>query len=121
MNRIAVNTRALAEPVTGIQRYMQEILSRMGPTVDRLAPAGRAGGARGMLWDQFVPPRRLRGRLLWSPSSTGPLSVERQVVTAHDAIILDHPEWFHPAAAALSRFILPRLVRRARRVIAVSE
>ena len=108
MNPIVVNTRPLAEPVTGIQRYMQEILSRLGSAVDRLAPASRTGGARGLLWDQLVLPRWLQGRLLWSPSSTGPLSVAQQVVTVHDVIALDHPEWFHPVSAELSRLILPR-------------
>jgi glycosyltransferase involved in cell wall biosynthesis len=43
-----------------------------------------------------------------------------QVLTIHDLAPLDHPEWFNPGFAAWYRFLLPRLARRVRRIIAVS-
>jgi glycosyltransferase involved in cell wall biosynthesis len=42
-------------------------------------------------------------------------------VTIHDASTLDHPEWFSGAFAKWYRFLLPRLARRARKIITVSE
>jgi hypothetical protein len=38
-----------------------------------------------------------------------------------DASALDHPEWFSPNFAAWYRFIIPRIARRARKVITISE
>jgi glycosyltransferase involved in cell wall biosynthesis len=43
------------------------------------------------------------------------------VVTIHDLSPLEHPEWFRPAFAAGYRWLLPRLIRRARRVLTDSD
>jgi glycosyltransferase involved in cell wall biosynthesis len=78
-------------------------------------------GFGGHFWEQTVLPRRTYGQLLWSPSNSGPLLVKNQVLTVHDLSALDHPEWFSPTFVSWYRFFLPKLVRRVRRVIAVSE
>jgi glycosyltransferase involved in cell wall biosynthesis len=49
------------------------------------------------------------------------LTLSNQVVTIHDASTLDHPEWFERKFAAWYQYLLPRLVRRVRRVLTVSE
>ncbi|MEG3066575.1 glycosyltransferase [Acetomicrobium sp.] len=69
----------------------------------------------------MILPVRLKGNLLFSPSNTGPLMVERQVVTIHDITPLDHPEWLNPKFARWYQFLIPRLVHKAQKVIAVSE
>jgi glycosyltransferase involved in cell wall biosynthesis len=66
-------------------------------------------------------PRRAKGRLLWSPCSTGPLSVERQVVTIHDCAFVDQAECFTRAFAAWYLWLVPRLAQRARALITVSN
>jgi glycosyltransferase involved in cell wall biosynthesis len=43
------------------------------------------------------------------------------VCTIHDLAALDHPEWFSPKFTAWYQWLIPRLVRRIRHVIAVSE
>jgi glycosyltransferase involved in cell wall biosynthesis len=58
---------------------------------------------------------------LWSPTNTGPLAVRNQVLTLHDAVVLDHPEWFTSAYARWYRWLLPRLVHRVADVITDSE
>jgi len=121
MSRIAVNCRFQQGPAAGIRRYAEELLGLLGDHLDPLRPPRWAVGAAGHLWEQLVLPCRLRGRLLWSPGNVGPLSVSRQVVTVHDVTTIDHPEWFTPSFALLYRTLLPRLARRVRRVIAVSE
>jgi glycosyltransferase involved in cell wall biosynthesis len=45
----------------------------------------------------------------------------QQVVTIHDMLALDHPEWLSRKFAAWYRFLIPRLVRRVRHIITVSE
>lgn len=118
--RVSVNTRILASPTTGVQRYLAELLERM-PVVRTLAPTRRLAGLAGHAWEQFVLPSRVRGSVLWSPSNTGPLALCRQVVTIHDLAPLDHPEWFNARFAAWYRFLIPHLARRAARVLVVSE
>jgi glycosyltransferase involved in cell wall biosynthesis len=43
------------------------------------------------------------------------------VVTVHDVVPLDHPEWLNPRFAMVHRWLLPRIVRRAAHVITVSQ
>jgi len=118
---VVVNARILSSVLTGVQRYTLELLSRFDDRVRTFAPKARLDGVRGHLWEQIVLPRRLKGELLFSPGNTGPLAVRRQVITVHDVVPLDHPEWLNPQFAAWYRFLVPSLVRRVRRVIAISE
>ena len=66
-------------------------------------------------------PLHCRNTTLWSPGNTGPLAVENQVVTIHDLATIDHPEWFSRRFATWYRFLLPKLVQRVARIIAVSH
>jgi glycosyltransferase involved in cell wall biosynthesis len=117
---ICVNCRILGGPVTGVQRYLGELLATLPGGLRSIRPPRPEHGLKGHLWEQATLPKEATG-LLWSPSNTGPLRVRDQVVTIHDVASLDHPEWFRPSFAAWYRFLTPRLVRRVRRVIAVSE
>lgn len=120
--RIVLNERVLANgPLTGVQRYVQEIGGRLRGHVDRVTPEHAVEGVAGHLWEQFALPIATRGQLLFSPSNTGPIAKAKQVVTVHDVVPLDHPEWLDSRFAMWYRFVVPRVSRRAKRVIAVSE
>lgn len=121
MSNIAINTKVLSGNLTGVQRYIYELLAKWTDRVDKVSPSLAISGMKGHAWEQAVLPARLKGRLLFSPSNTGPLMVERQVVTVHDVVPLDHPEWLNPRFASWYRFLLPKLVKRARLVVAISE
>lgn len=118
---VQVNGRYRAQRVTGQQRYAHEIVARLGDRAEVIEPSGRGQGARGHLWEQVQLPRSVNGGLLWSPSTTGPLSVRNQVVTIHDMSFVDHAECFTRSFAAWYQFLVPRLARRTRRIITVSE
>lgn len=118
---IICNTRNLSGNLTGVQRYTQEIVSRLGGKLACAAPEIPFNGFRGHLWEQFVLPRKLGSHLLWSPSNTGPLSVEKQVVSIMDVSPLDHPEWTSRKFSAWYQFLLPQLVSRARAILTISE
>jgi glycosyltransferase involved in cell wall biosynthesis len=45
----------------------------------------------------------------------------RQVLTIHDVAALEHPEWFNSVFAAWYRWLMPKLIKRVRRVITVSQ
>lgn len=108
--------------MTGVGRYLDEILAAWpgAPPRPVAPPAWAAHGVAGHAWEQLVLPLRVGRELLWSPVHSGPISVADQVVTVHDVVALDHPEWLNPGFVRWYRFLLPRLVRRARHVIAIS-
>jgi glycosyltransferase involved in cell wall biosynthesis len=114
-----VNGRYLVQRLTGIQRYAHEIVSRWDPVPIHKPQLG-GKGASGHLWEQFRLPTLARGPL-WSPSTTGPLAIARQVVTIHDTAFLDHAECFSRSFAAWYQWLVPRLARRVRRIITVSQ
>ncbi len=121
LNKICINTRVLSSSLSGVQRYTLELLERLQSELHPIAPKKPLHGVAGHIWEQFVLPRRLKGNLLFSPSNTGPLMVERQVVTIHDITPLDHPEWLNPKFARWYQFLIPRLANKVRRIIADSN
>lgn len=118
---ITCNTRCLASPLSGVQRYTIELLARFGDAVAPCAPNRRLSAVQGHLWEQLVLPRRTHGKLLWSPANTGPLSVARQLVTMHDMAAVERPEWVSRKFAAWYSFLLPRLARTVRHVLTISQ
>jgi glycosyltransferase involved in cell wall biosynthesis len=119
--KCTVNGRFQSQRTTGVQRYAREITARIADWVDVVTPQSWSAGVRGHLWEQSVLPRLARGGLLWSPCNTGPLSVARQVVTIHDCAFVDQPDGFSRLFATWYRWLIPRLARRVRRIITVSQ
>src|SRR6476619_1897527 len=118
---VQFNGRCLAQPLTGVQRYVVELSRKLENELFTLKPAQEwAQGLRGHSWEQIYLPRLCDQRLLWSPGNTGPLVCANQLVTIHDASTLDHPEWFERKFAVLYGWLLPKLARRVRAIITVS-
>jgi glycosyltransferase involved in cell wall biosynthesis len=116
-----VNLRTLGYRITGVQRYLLSLLPHMPSELDSVKPSQALQGIKGHLWEQLYLPTQLRSRLLWSPGNTGPLGVSRQVLTVHDAASLDHPEWFERKFALWYAALMPRLIRKVRVIITVSQ
>jgi glycosyltransferase involved in cell wall biosynthesis len=119
--RPCVNLRTLGYRITGVQRYLLGLLRHMPSELDSIKPSQALQGIKGHLWEQLYLPTQLQRRLLWSPGNTGPIGVSRQVLTVHDAASLDHPEWFERKFALWYAALLPRLVRKVRTIITVSN
>src|SRR5262249_30671767 len=81
------------------------------------ALAHRAGHA----WEQLVLPLRARGAQLLCPANVAPLAHPRTAVVIHDCAALREPSWYSPAYARWQAWLLPRIARRAARVITVSS
>jgi glycosyltransferase involved in cell wall biosynthesis len=116
-----VNLRTLGYRITGVQRYLLNLLPHMPSELHSVKPSQALQGIKGHLWEQLYLPTQLQHRLLWSPGNTGPIGVSRQVLTVHDAASLDHPEWFERKFALWYAAMLPRLIRNVRAVITVSQ
>lgn len=117
---IVCNARVLNAPLTGIQRYTQELLSRL-PEIETIRPEKRLPGIVGHMWEQGVLPFKVGKRTLWSPSNTGPLAVRNQIVTVHDLATFDAPEGFSKSFRSAYAFILPRLLPNVRGILTVSQ
>ena len=121
---IYINGRSLASNLTGVQRYTLEVSNRLLGISNKIKlhyPVAPLQGIRGHAWEQFFLPYHLHGRLLWSPCNTGPLSIEKQVVSIMDLSPLDHPEWSSRQFSSWYQFLLPRLINRVRAVLTISE
>ena len=118
--KLVVNSRVTSGAMGGQQRVAAEILKRLG-SAESIAPKRPLSGAKGHLWEQLILPARARGKLLWSPSATGPLACVHQVVTLHDVAFIDTPEFFAAGFGRFYRELIPRLVRRVAKVVTVSE
>ncbi len=80
----------------------------------------RTLAADALWYPRLRPPRG--ADVLHCPTFRGPFrSRTPLIVTVHDLAVLRHPEWFNRWTAAYSRFAVPRVVRAAAHVIAVSE
>jgi glycosyltransferase involved in cell wall biosynthesis len=81
---------------------------------------------RAQLWEQFVFPRagRRHGcRIAHHPIGTSPVwkNGARSVVTLHDLNFLRHPEWFSWSIRAVFALTVVPGLRRADRVVAISD
>ena len=101
----------------GLRRHLDvEIVELSFPATSRLRSA-----AADLLWyPRLRPPGGTD--VLHCPTFRGPFRASGPlVVTVHDLGVLRHPEWFNRWTARYSRAAVPRVVRAATRVIAVSE
>ena len=118
---VFINMRSQTSGLRGVQRYAAEVQRRLADRIIPLAPTRPLHGLRGHLWDQTVVPRKVGNALLWSPANTGPLCVANQVLTVHDLGSLEHPEWYNAKFSAWYHWLVPKLIKRVRRVITLSQ
>lgn len=119
---ILINGRNLGVHTTGVQRYTKKIIECWERADYKLiAPVHPQHGIKGHLWEQFILPCNLTTGCLWSPSNTGPLLASKQVVTIHDVVPFDHPEWLNSRFVSWYKFLQPKLVKKAAHIITISE
>ena len=117
-----MNGRAMARRVTGVERYTLEVARCFEGRLRVIRPPITIQGLAGHLWEQLILPLQVSGAaVLWSPANSGPVWVDRQVVTIHDLSPIENPQWFRPSFARLYRLLIPRLVARAKTVIVPSS
>lgn len=136
-----VNARFLTQPITGVQRYAIEISRELkkilGDEIVLVAPHGiiqheyakdlkaiTIGKHTGHLWEQWDLPLYLKkygNPLLLCLCNTAPLYYTNKVVTVHDVAFEVYPQTFSKSFLYMYRFMIPRIMRSAKRVITVSE
>jgi glycosyltransferase involved in cell wall biosynthesis len=129
--RLALDASPLRLSRAGTARYIGGLLPHLerepGLEVQRLAWGGRgrvAAVLRDAGWYPFGLPRAARGAdVLHCPTFRGPLRAGPTpcVVTVYDLAVLRYPAVFNRWTRTYSRAAVPRVVRAAARLIAISE
>jgi glycosyltransferase involved in cell wall biosynthesis len=84
----------------------------------------RIGLFHGHAWEQIDLPAYLASKgfpLLINLGNTGPLAYSNQISTLHDIAFVRHPDSFSRAFRFAYTFLVPRLLRRSRALVTVSE
>ena len=120
---VGIDTTPLHQTRAGTARYLQGLLAHLDVPVREVSfPA--TSRLRSVVADALWYPRlQVEGvDVLHCPSFRGPFASKVPlVVTVHDLAVLREPAWFNRWTRTYSRFAVPRVVRAASRLIAVSE
>ena len=126
--KVAVDVTPLAQTRAGTARYLRALLPRVERDVRVERVHGFARGRAGTLWLDLawyphVLPLRARGAdVLHCTTYRGPVHARTPlVVTVHDVAVFRHPDAFPRWTREYSRRVVPRVLRAARLVLAVSE
>lgn len=139
--KICVNARFLTQHMTGVQRYAVEIcleFKRMrGDEIEFVSPRNIIqnkyaemlsvqiiGKHTGHVWEQIDLPLYLRKKgnpLLLNLCNTAPLFYMNKIVTVHDVAFMVYPQTFSKSFLYFYKFMIPRIMRTARKVVTVSE
>jgi glycosyltransferase involved in cell wall biosynthesis len=126
--RVAIDVSPLRQTRAGTARHLRGLLPELERLVD-VQPLAWGGSrktatvARDLWWYPLALARRARrADVLHCPSFRGPLHARPPlVVTVHDLAVLRRPDAFNRWTRGYSRVFVPRVIRAAARVIAVSE
>lgn len=143
---IYFNMRFLTQPLSGMQRYAEELIAAidaraaedpgyLGRKLVGLVPREGERRARnwrtieirpvgrlsGHAWEQTELARAARDGTLVSLAGSGPLAHPHHVLAVHDANLFVNPGFYSRPYRMLHGFLRPRLVRRARALITISD
>ena len=126
--------RVATELVNGIDRLMSEAPASGRPSVRIVAPGSARsrpdlttlpvsleGHLTWQFWEQFELPLLARDAVLVGLCNLAPLAHPRAITMIHDAQVFLSPGSYSPAFRHWYQFALPRIGRRALRILTVSE
>jgi glycosyltransferase involved in cell wall biosynthesis len=128
--KVGIEVSSLRQTRAGTARHLRALLARLdgepGLELRRLAWGGGGrltAAARDVGWYPAALPLVARGvDVLHCPTFRAPLRARVPVVvTVHDLAVLRHPDAFPRWSRTYGRLLVPRVVRAAARVIAVSS
>jgi glycosyltransferase involved in cell wall biosynthesis len=128
---VGIEVSALALTRAGTARHIRSLLAALESEYVDVRRYGMGGSSRPLVpvrdlgWYLAALPMKARQdgmEVLHCPTQRAPVrSRVPLVVTFHDLAVLRHPETFNRWTRTYSRAVLPRVVRAASRLIAVSE
>ncbi len=148
MLTIVVDARLLSEKITGIGRYLNELLSRLVLEKDinwilishapieigswdfpnvKIISGNIKTRAMRMIWAQFLLPVKLlkiKPDIFWSPSHRLPIfmiSNIKQIMTIHDLVCYRAPSTMRTGSMILDFILIPISIFKADKIFTVSE
>ena len=125
---VALDVTPLAQTRAGTARYLHALLPRLEHEVGVERMSGFSRGRAGTLWldlawyPHVLPHEARHADVLHCPTYRGPIHCPVPlVVTVHDVAVFRLPDAFPAWTRTYSRLAVPRVLRTARRIIAVSE
>lgn len=137
---IIINARFLTQPTTGVQRYAIEISKRLRANytedelcfvspkniihdeVADLLKVQIRGRFTGHIWEQIELPFLISKKdILLNLCNTAPLLHKKNIVTIHDIAFEVFPETYSTRFLKVYKWLIPRLAKKALKVITVSE
>src|ERR687888_1534933 len=128
--RVGMDVSPLVQTRAGTARYINGLLRELRGRDEIDIEPLRFGGAarawnfpRDAVWYPLVLPRVARGLdVLHCPTYRGPVvGGVPVVVTVHDLAVFRHPAAFNRWSRAYGPVVVPRVLKTAARIIAVSE
>jgi glycosyltransferase involved in cell wall biosynthesis len=121
--KVAIDVTPLRLTRAGTARYLENIRARVDARELAFGGGGRAAVlARELWWYPFRLSALGGFDVLHCPTYYAPVRPRvPTVVTVHDLGVLRHPEWFPAWTRTYAPHVVPRMIRAAARVIAVSE
>jgi glycosyltransferase involved in cell wall biosynthesis len=126
---VGMDVSPLAQTRAGTARYINALLRELGERTDvSVRPVAFGGGSRtaslirDAVWYPFVLGAKGSFDVLHCPTFRAPIrSKAPLVVTVHDLAVFRFPQAFRRWSRTYGPVVVPRILRRAQRVIAVSE
>ncbi|HWX08712.1 MAG TPA: glycosyltransferase family 1 protein, partial [Gaiellaceae bacterium] len=126
--KVALDVTPLEQTRAGTARYLKALLPRLDREVSIERVRGYSRGRPGTLWldlawyPHVLPHRAHDADVLHCTTYRGPVKTKTPlVVTVHDVAVFRHPEVFPRWTRTYSRIVVPRVLRAATLVLAVSE
>jgi glycosyltransferase involved in cell wall biosynthesis len=125
--KLLIDGRVLThKKVTGVENHAINIIKKLQEKteVDVIIPKYK-NKYYTHFWEHFILPfKALKYKILFCPSNIGPLYLPKKVnliITLHDLSFKDFPQMYSPLFRQYYEFIIPKVLKRANRVLTISK
>jgi len=109
---------------TGVENYTKYILENLSKKLQlSIVKPKSSNKYLAHLWSHFILPFK-SGDILFCPANTAPIFVPKNkklIVTVHDVAFLTYPNSFSRLFGFYYRWLIPKVVKRADKIITVSD
>ena len=136
--RIHINGRFLTQDITGVQKFAWAVcqeLQYLGWDIQLICPKNikhqlpfgtiiETGMLQGHKWEQIELPLYLKQNNippLLNLCNTAPLVYRNNIITLHDLAFIENPNWFNPKFAKWYKWLIPKIAKKSKHILTVSE
>jgi glycosyltransferase involved in cell wall biosynthesis len=107
---------------TGVQRYANNIIKNFNSDLNyKIIKSKHNNKVLLHFSEQFITPLLYRNQLVWSPTHMSSIFLNRSIITVHDLLPIDCPQYFDKKVVYYYNFILPKLIKNAIHLFTVSN